>query len=259
MSDLLLYDAAGTPSPRRVKMCLIEKRLSFRIRWLNLALMDQKRPQYLKLNPMGLVPTLIDNGHVIFDSNAINEYLDAKFPFPPLRPEDFHAQAEMRMWFAFEADFSKPMRDAAYETIGKDRLKKTGFAPEQLQAEIFKRTANKAYARFANKVLTSPIDRELLDDRHLLLLEKMEAMEDRLRDGRTWLCGERFTLADIALGPRLDMFSAIGIPDLYSRFPMIGEFMKRLKRRPSWTQSDIRPEPTEQERIVTVDDGSGNS
>ena len=47
MSELVLYDAGGTPSPRRVKMCLLEKGLSFKIKWLNIALMDQKAPAYL--------------------------------------------------------------------------------------------------------------------------------------------------------------------------------------------------------------------
>jgi glutathione S-transferase len=75
-------------------------------------------------------------------------------------------------------------------------------------------------------------------------------MEDRLADGRTWLCGEEFTLADIALAPRVDMFPVIGITDLYQRFPRIGEFMDRIKARPSWAASGVRPEPGETERTV---------
>ena len=67
MKELVLYDGGGTPSPRRVKMCLIEKDLPFKIKWLNLALMDQKAPSYLKLNPMGLVPTLVHDGKTIFN------------------------------------------------------------------------------------------------------------------------------------------------------------------------------------------------
>jgi hypothetical protein len=62
MSELVLYDAPGTPSPRRVKMCLLEKGLPFKIKWLNIALMDQKTPSYLKLNPTGLVPSCAASG-----------------------------------------------------------------------------------------------------------------------------------------------------------------------------------------------------
>ena len=250
MSEFVLYDAAGVPSPRRVKLCLLEKRLPFRIKWLNLALMDQKRPEYLKINPTGLVPTLEHDGRAVFESNVINEYIDAIHPHPPLVPKDPLGQAEMRMWFAFENDFAKPFRDAAYETFGKERLKSSGLTPEKLHEEIGKRTSNPAYMNFAVKVLTDPRDDGLIADRRELLLEKMTQMEARLADGRPWLCGDRFTLADIALGPRVDMFPVIGIADIYARYPNIAAFMTRLKARPSWNASAVRPEPGETERVV---------
>jgi glutathione S-transferase len=250
MSELVLYDAGGTPSPRRVKMCLIEKSLPFTIKWLNIALMDQKAPAYLKLNPTGLVPTLVHEGRALYESNVINEYIEAVFPNPPLVPEDAFGQAQMRMWFAFENDFGKPFRDAAYETFAKDRLKSTGVTTDKLREEIGKRTKNEAYLRFATKVLMNARDDELIADRQQILLEKMGQIEDRLADGRTWLCGEEFTLADIALAPRVDMFPVIGITDLYQRFPRIGQFMDRIKARPSWAASGVRPEPGETERTV---------
>jgi glutathione S-transferase len=250
MTELILYDAAGVPSPRRVKMCLFEKGLPFTIRWINLGLMDQKRPDYLKLNPMGLVPTLVHNGNALYESNVINEYIDAVFPDPPLVPKDPLGQAQMRMWFAFEGDLAKPFRDAVYETFGKERLKSSGLSAEKLREEIAKRTTNEAYARFAVSVLTSPRNDALIADRQQLMLEKMQQMEDRLADGRTWACGDRFTLADIALAPRVDMFPVVGIGDLYSRFPRIGDFMQRLKARPSWEASAVRPEPGETERRI---------
>lgn len=250
MGELVLYDAAGVPSPRRVKMCLLEKGLSFRIKWLNLGLMDQKAPEYLKLNPTGLVPTLVHGERAIYESNVINEYLDAVFPNPPLVPHGAYAQASMRMWFAFENDFAKPFRDAVYETMGKERLKSTGLTAEALRAEILRRTPNEAYARFAVGVLTTPKNEELILDRQLLLLEKLSFMESKLLDGRKWLCGDQFTLADVALAPRVEMFPVVGIPDLYDRFPSIGKFMERIKERPSWLDSAIRPDPGETERFV---------
>jgi glutathione S-transferase len=250
MSEIVLYDAAGVPSPRRVRICLLEKKLPFTVKWLNLGLMDQKKPDFLKINPTGLVPALVHEGRTLYESNVINEYIDAIFPNPPLVPKDAYGQARMRMWFAFENDFAKPFRDCAYETLGKERLQSTGITPEKLREEISKRTSNEAYIRFATKVLTTPRDNELLGERHLLLLEKMELMEQELADGRPWLCGEQFTLADIALGPRVDMFPIIGIPDIYQRFPHIGKFMERVKARPSWEASGFRPEPGETERKI---------
>jgi len=250
MSELILYDAAGVPSPRRVKICLFEKGLPFKIKWLDLGLMDQKRPSYLKLNPTGTVPTLLHDGTAIYESNVINEYIDAAFPNPPLVPKGPEGQAQMRMWFAFESDFAKPFRDAVYETMGKERLQTTGITSAKLRQEISERTSNEAYIRFATKVLTTPRDDEIIADRQLLLMEKMSLMDDRLSDGRTWLCGDQFTLADIALAPRIDMFPIVGVADLYRRFPNIGKFMERMKARPRWAASAVRPEPGESERAV---------
>jgi len=192
----------------------------------------------------------VHGGNAIFESNVINEYIDALFPGPPLVPRDPYGQAQMRMWFAFENDFGKPFRDAVYETFGKERLKNTGITTEKLREEISKRTSNEAYIRFATKVLTMPRDDEVIADRQALMLEKMAEMEDRLADGRPWLCGEAFMLADIALAPRVDMFPVVGLSDVYQRFPRIGKFMKRVKERPSWTASGLRPEPGETERVV---------
>jgi glutathione S-transferase len=253
MTELVLYDGAGTPSPRRVKLCLFEKGLPFKIKWLNLGLMDQKNPGYLAISPTGLVPALVHDGKAIYESNVINEYLDATFPDPPLVPKDPWGQAQMRMWFAFENDLAKPFRDAVYETFAKDRVKSTGLTPEKLREEISRRTSNRSYADTAVQLLTTPRNEELIKDRQLLLLEKMEQMERRLSDGRPWLTGEAFTLADIALGPRVDMFPAVGIADLYARFPRIGAFMARMKARPSWEKSAVRPEPGETERVITAE------
>jgi glutathione S-transferase len=252
MSELVLYDGAGTPSPRRVKLCLLEKGLPFKIKWLNLGLMDQKNPEYLKVSPTGLVPALVHDGRALYESNVINEYIDAVFPNPPLAPKDPWGQAQMRMWFAFENDFAKPFRDAVYETFGKERLKSTGLTAEKLREEIMRRTSNEAYVKFATAVLTSPRNDDLVKERQLVLLEKMGQMEDRLSDGRSWLCGDQFTLADIALAPRVDMFPVVGIHDLHERFPRIGQFMTRMKARPSWEQSAIRPEPGETERMISA-------
>lgn len=253
MTEIILYDAANVPSPRRVRIVLLEKGLPFRIKWLNLGLMDQKQESYLKLNPTGLVPTLVHGEDALYESNVINEYLDALYPEPPLVPREPLAQARMRMWFAFESDWAKPFRDAAYETLAKKRLQDSGMTPEQLRAELMKRTRNEAYVKFATRVLTTPRNDDLLEFCTALLFEKIGQMEATLADGRPWLCGDRFTLADIALIPRMETFPAIGITDIYERFPRIAAWAARVKARPSWEKSAIRPEPGESERVVTVE------
>ena len=211
MTEIVVYDAANSPAGRRVRMTLLEKGMGFEIRWLNLGLMDQKQDWYLRLNPAGMVPTLMDGERVVFDSIAIIEYLDETRAEPRLVPADAPGRAEMRMWFAFELECAKPFRDSIYETIAKDRLAKSGLTWEEAVREIRERTKNPFYAKFARQLMTTPRDEELLADRRLVLFERLAWMEDRLADGRRWLLGDVFSLADIALAPRHAMYPLIGV------------------------------------------------
>ena len=251
-TSLFLYDAAGLPSPRRVRMCLFEKRLSFTSHWINVGLMDQKTFAYLKLNPTGMVPTLIHGDRVLYDSNVINEYLDAMYPEPSLVPEDPFARAQMRMWFAFETDYAKPFRDATYETLGKQRVRVPGRTAETFAAEITQRTQNPFYLKLALALLASDTDHTVIADRLQLIFEKMEGLERALDDGREWLCGQQFTLADIAVAPRLEMFPMIGVNDLDERYPGVYAWLVRVKGRPSWAASNVMPINGEAETKVDL-------
>ena len=59
---------------------------------------EQYAPKYLKLNPKGVVPTLVHNGKAIFESTLICEYLDDTFPEPRLIPADPWLRTRMRLW-----------------------------------------------------------------------------------------------------------------------------------------------------------------
>ena len=223
-------------------MVLLEKGQAAEIRWLNLSLMDQKQDWYLALNPNGVVPTLLHGEQVLFESNVINEYLDAVLPQPALVPEDIHLQAEMRMWMAFELEWAKPFRQAIYETYGKRRVRDSGLDEPSLRREIAARTSNPVYQSLAIKNLLENKNEQLLKVSVAIIKERMQWMEQELSDGRSFLLGENFSLADIALAPRLDLFELIEVQDFYSSFPNIQAYMTRIKARPSWRDSDLQPD-----------------
>lgn len=94
---LTLYDSHGSPCARRVRAVLLEKGLSWTTRLVDLTRMEQKRPEYLALNPNGVVPTLVHDDRVLYESNVITEYLDDVFPDPRLYPRDPWACARAKM------------------------------------------------------------------------------------------------------------------------------------------------------------------
>jgi len=98
---LELYHAPQSTCSQKVRIALAEKNLDWTERRVNLPKNEQLRPEYLKLNPNGVVPTLVHDGKVIIDSSVILEYLDEVFPKPLLSPADPARRAQMRAWMRF--------------------------------------------------------------------------------------------------------------------------------------------------------------
>src|SRR5437899_11578999 len=99
MTDAItLYDAHGSPCARRVRAVLLEKDLAWTTRLVDLTRMEQKRPEYLALNPNGVVPTLVHGDRVLYESNVITEYRANAFPAPRLYPRDPCARPPGKLW-----------------------------------------------------------------------------------------------------------------------------------------------------------------
>src|SRR5690606_27651996 len=98
----VLYNAPQSTCSQRVRFVLNAKGLPFTERKLDLLAGDQLKPEYLALNPNGVVPTLDDNGAIIIDSTVIMEYLDEIAPEPVcFTPRAPAARAHMRALMRF--------------------------------------------------------------------------------------------------------------------------------------------------------------
>src|SRR6266446_6534695 len=100
---LKLYDYPDCPFCQKVRVVLAEKDLEYEKIFVDLRRQEQKTPEFLRMNPYGKVPVLIDEDEVIYDSTIINEYLEDEYPLPHLLPGD--SQANRRyLYFARRAD-----------------------------------------------------------------------------------------------------------------------------------------------------------
>src|SRR6476660_493465 len=103
---ITLYDAVPSSNSDRTKIALHEKGLVSDRETLELAKKDQKRPEFLKLNPYGKVPVINDAGKILFESCIINEYLDEKYPNPPLMPKDPYLRGRGRVLVDYALNFA---------------------------------------------------------------------------------------------------------------------------------------------------------
>src|SRR3954451_23476107 len=90
------YKPQQSPSSQRVRFVLNAKGQPFEERKLDLLAGDQLKPEYLALNPNGVVPTLDHDGRIVIDSSVIIEYLDEVMPQQSFTPRDPVKRAAMR-------------------------------------------------------------------------------------------------------------------------------------------------------------------
>jgi glutathione S-transferase len=232
VSDLLLYDHPASPCARRVRIVLREKGLAWTSHVLDLTRMEQKADWYLALNPNGIVPTLVHGDRVIWESNVITEYLDSVFPENPLYPADPWERAQAKMWQAFELEMAKEFRPLMYHrVIGPvDRAR----SKDALLADVQRSTQDAAQLAWVNRVY----DGTVLDDAEAarldaLLLQRLDRLDAQLA-GSAFLVGDRFTIADVSVLPRVAMYPWIQLPLDAARHPHLRRWLDANEGRPSF-------------------------
>src|SRR6187401_214580 len=102
----------------KVRLVLAEKKLSWTAHQVELLKFEHLQPDYLRLNPNGVVPTLVHDGQVFLESSVICQYLDENFAEPTLTPNDPYARAQARIWLKFfDEVVHQFIRQASFELL----------------------------------------------------------------------------------------------------------------------------------------------
>ncbi len=159
---------------------------------------------YLAMNPNRLVPTIEDDGFVLYESNAILRYLATKYA-PELWPSDLHIRARGDMWMDWQFSFADAQRDAFLQYVR--------VAPDHRDAAVIARSAA------ASGVLMQRLDAELAQ--------------------RPWLSGPAFGIADIPMGTYAHTFFSLDMPR--PAVPHVAAWYERLKLRPGYAANVMIP------------------
>jgi len=237
---IILYDFHGSPCARRVRIVMLEKGLKWEPRLVDLTKMEQKRPEYLKLNPNGLVPTLVHGDRVIYESNVITEYLDAVFPEPRLYPADPWSCAKAKMWQAFELAMAKEYRPLMYlRVIGPlDRQR----PKNEVMDDVRRSTDDPAHIDWVSRVYDGTVIDEN-EAKHLAsqLYRRIDHIEGSLSGD--FLLGDQFSIADISVYPRVAMYQLVGLQIEAAKYPRTVRWMSSIASRPSVQRSNrVRPD-----------------
>ena len=198
-----IYDSLG-PNPRALRMFLREKGLDIPTIAVDLLGAENRRPPYTDRNPGGQIPALeLDDGRVIGETVAIFEYLEERHPKPALIGTTPEERAETRMWQRrVELNITEPLYNAFRYAEG--------------------------LALFQSRVRCLP---EAADGLKAIARDKL-AWLDTLMPGKTFIVGNRFTIADIILYCAVDFGSTVGQP-LDPGLQHLNAWLERVAARPS--------------------------
>lgn len=234
-----LYHSPMSPCAQKVRIVLEEKEVGWTSRLLNLPDKENLKPEFLAINPKGLIPVLVHDGAVLTESTVIIEFLDDQYEPDGLRPAEPLERAGMRMWTRWVDEVLHPMAGVlAWPILVRPSLLRKSPAD---QAAFFSRIIDPARRRRQEELLAQglahPDSRDTLD----VFRRTLERMDAAL--GRSpWLAGGTYSLADAALTPYVSMLWQFGMTEFVERYSgRVLPWFKRCRARPAFERAILRP------------------
>jgi glutathione S-transferase len=197
-----IYNSSVAPNPRRVRIFLAEKGIEVPYQEIDLAKAENRQPEFRRINPLATVPVLeLDDGTHIAESIAICRYFEELYPDPPMLGVGAKDRANVEMWQRrMEFTLLGPIADAF-----------------RLQHEFFK-----------GRIRQCP---EYAAIRKQDALERLGWLESEL-NGRRFVAGDRFTVADITAMVAID-FGRLSNIRIQADQQNLSRWHKEVSARPS--------------------------
>lgn len=229
---LYLYHGATSVCAAKVRLVLAEKDIDWTGELLDLQRGDQHRPEYRRLNPNAVVPTLVHDGRVVIESTVIIEYLDEAFPARALMPADPFQRASARLWMKKIDDRLHAACSTVTFAVAFRRflLKKT---PDELEAR-FRAMPDPAYRERQRLSILHGVAAPHVPPALRTFDDYFGEMEDALARA-PYLAGDTYSLADAAVTSYVNRAELLGMDRMWTeRRPRLTDWLARIRARPSY-------------------------
>jgi glutathione S-transferase len=228
MKGLHLFHFVMSNCSQRARLGLEEKGLEWTSHHLNLPENEHVSADYQRINPKGVVPTLVHEGQVVLESNDILTYLDDQFPDPPLRPAGVEARQAMEEIIAASSAFQSVIKVLSHELLFRP-FRKIGEAEMALYEKQHNDSTLVAWLRdYAEE---GPAWRARVVEAREGMKVGLEGLESSLANA-SWLSGDNYGLADISWVVNANRLNQAGV-DL-SEWPRFVDWSERAMARPAF-------------------------
>jgi glutathione S-transferase len=197
---LKIWGRVNSVNVKKVLWCAGELGLAYERIDAGLQFGVNKTPEYLKMNPTGLVPTIDDDGFVLWESHSIVRYLCAKHSAGGLWPTDLGKRADAERWMDWAFSFQRAMREVFWGLIRTPVEKRNAQAIE-----------------------------EGIRQSHALA-----ALLDNALGAKAYVAGAEFTMGDIPIGCEVQRW--MRVPIERPKLPNLEAWFERLRARPSFAR-----------------------
>ncbi len=217
---------------QKVRLALAEAGAEWKGHHLNLRTGDQHRPEYLALNPGGVVPTLVADGRPIIESTVINEYIADAHPAAALRPDDGYAQARMRLWTKQLDEGVHAMTGVLSSCIA---FRFQHFAVKSREEVIagIEAIPDSAKRERQRENILKGLDSVYFNGAVVRFDKLLGDIEAALADG-DWLAGAAYSLADANYTPYMVRLEHLQLGWMWDDRPRLAAWYQRLRARPSF-------------------------
>lgn len=225
-----LFHYSASNCAMRVRLLLEEKKLPWVDRYVDLRAQENLTKEYFEIHPQGLVPAIIHDGVIVYESADILMYLEEKFPEIPLVPSDPEKRAEMEYWLEWTKKNHLPViKTWAYGRNNKPtKTKESMVVYESLQKD-------EDLLAFHRETLSEgAIPEEKILAAEKILLDTFAKIETNLETSE-FMLGDHVTLADIAWVPQYALLMRNNFP--FEQFPNFLAYINRWRERPSYKEA----------------------
>jgi len=230
---LTLYHFNNSVCSQKVRLALYEKGIEWDERVVDLPKLEQYAPEYLYLNPKGVVPTLVHDASVVIESTLICEYIDDVFPGVSLKPAPPADLAAMRVWTkAVDEGLHEGIVALSFSAMFRERMRKM---TEDQRERQFRNIGDPERRERDRAVFEQGVEAAHVFHAVASYETLFRKLENVFGDGRAWVSGDQYTLADINLAPYAARLEYMDLLPLWiSGRPRVGAWWGRIQTRPAF-------------------------